>query len=170
VIWVDLRQRAAKLARLSVPALTTLILLLVTILPWWQLPWPIGGLFTLASIYYWGLHRPIAMPHWLAGAIGLIGDLLGVAPLGVGTLSALIMRGLAGWQQRELARASMLAIWGAFSATMLFIGVLAWFFAGVANAGWYDFRSALMQPVIAILVYPLLSYVLAKANRLAFKS
>jgi rod shape-determining protein MreD len=169
VIWFDLRQRAAKLARLSVPALCTLLLLLITILPWWPFGEPMAGVLTLASIFFWGLYRPVAMPAWLATLIGFASDLIGVTPLGVGTLSALITRGLAGWRQRDLARASTLAVWGAFAATMAATGVLAWLLAGVANAGWYDFRAALTQPAVAIVAYPFLSYLLAKADRAVFK-
>ena len=170
MIWFDLRQRMAKLARTCVPAFCTLFLLLLTILPWWPFGTPVGGVLTLASIYFWGLRRPAAMPGWLAAMIGLLGDLLGVAPLGVGMMSALITRGLDGWRQRELVRASSLAIWGAFAAIMALTGTMAWLLAAIANAGWYDFRAALIQPAIAIVAYPVLSYFLAKADRAVFKT
>jgi rod shape-determining protein MreD len=169
VIWFDLRQRLAKLGRHSVPCIITLALLLATLLPRWPLGTPLGGVFTLATIYFWGLHRPAAMPPWLAGTIGLVGDLLGVAPLGVGMLCALLMRGVAGWLRRDLARATAFTIWGAFALSMASVSLLGWVLAAIASARWFDFSAAVTQPAIGIAAYPILSYFLQKADRVAFK-
>lgn len=170
MIWFDLRQRLSKLARLSVPAFTTLLLLLLTLSPWQSVPQPLGGVLTLASIFFWNLYRPSAMPSWLAALIGLVGDLIGVTPLGVGMLSALGTWGLAGWRRRELSRAAAVTVWGAFALTLAAITTLAWLLAAIANAGWYDGKAALSQAAIGVVAYPFLSYFLGRADRAVFKS
>ncbi|MFC7552509.1 rod shape-determining protein MreD [Pseudoroseomonas wenyumeiae] len=49
----------------------------------------------LACVFFWSLFRPAAMSPPVCFAIGLLQDLLGFAPLGIGILTMLVVHGLA---------------------------------------------------------------------------
>lgn len=170
MIWVDLGERISKLARNSVPALLTLLLLFLTVMPWRPIAAPLAGSLVLVSIYFWSLHEPQAMPAWLCGAIGLIGDLLGVAPLGVGTMSALLVHGMANIRRRDVSRSGQLTVWGLFALVSLVVALVAWILASIANGGWVDMESAGHQFMLNIAAYPILAYLFGRTNRLLKRS
>ena len=83
-------------ARWAFPATCTILLMLLT-----ETPLGIADqaallpAVTLACVYFWSLFRPAAMPPPVVFVIGLLLDLLGYLPLGVGVLTLLVVHGLA---------------------------------------------------------------------------
>ncbi len=81
-------------ARHAFPAGCTVLLMLLT-----ETPFGIADqaallpAVTLACVYFWSLFRPGAMPPPVVFLIGLLFDLLGYLPLGVGALTLLIVHG-----------------------------------------------------------------------------
>ena len=63
---------------------------------------------TLACVYFWSLFRPAAMPPPVVFLIGVLLDLLGYLPLGVGALTLLAVHGLAVRWRRVLTRQGFL--------------------------------------------------------------
>ena len=62
---------------------------------------------TLACVWFWSLFRPAAMPPPVVFLLGLLLDLLGYLPLGVGVLTLLVVHGLALRWRPVLARAGL---------------------------------------------------------------
>ena len=104
-------------ARTRFPAACTIVLMLLTAAPLGiadqaaLLP-----AVTLACVYFWSLFRPAAMPPPVVFVIGLLFDLLGYLPLGVGVLSLLVVHGVALRWRRVLTRQGFLLVWLAFAA------------------------------------------------------
>ena len=89
-------------ARHAFPAGCTILLMLLT-----ETPFGIADqatllpAVTLACVYFWSLFRPAAMPPPVVFLIGLLFDLLGYLPLGVGPLTLLVVHGFAlRWRAR----------------------------------------------------------------------
>jgi rod shape-determining protein MreD len=80
----------------------------------------------LASVFFWSLFRPAAMSPPLCFAIGLLQDLLGFAPPGIGVLTMLVLHGLVLRTRRWLARQSFLLVWLAFGVVAAGVALLAW--------------------------------------------
>ena len=64
---------------------------------------------TLVCVYFWSLFRPAAMPPPVVFLIGLLFDLLGYLPLGVGPLTLLVVHGFALRWRPVLTRAGFLS-------------------------------------------------------------
>lgn len=82
-------------ARNAFPASCTILLMLLT-----QIPFGFADqaallpAVTLACVYFWSLYRPDGMPPPVVFLIGVLLDLLGYLPLGVGALTLLVVHGL----------------------------------------------------------------------------
>ena len=74
----------------------------------------------LACVFFWSLFRPASMPPWIVFLLGVLSDLLGFAPLGVGVLLLLTVHGFALRWRRTLVRLGFLPVWVAF--TVLAVG------------------------------------------------
>ena len=69
---------------------------------------------TLACVYFWSLFRPAAMPPPVVFLIGLLLDLLGYLPLGVGVLTLLVRARPRASLAPAVWRAGLPAVWLAF--------------------------------------------------------
>ena len=104
-------------ARWAFPACTTVLLLLAAAAPF-GLPGQaeLRPAVALGCVFFWSLFRPAAMPPPVVFLIGLLADLLGYAPPGVGVLTLLLVHGLALRWRRLLTRQGFLMVWLAFVA------------------------------------------------------
>jgi rod shape-determining protein MreD len=104
------------LARRVTPAVVTLLLLVIGLVPL-QVPYlvPVGPCFLLISAYYWALHRPELLPAPVVFGFGALSDLLGGAPLGAGTLVLLLVYALTRSYRRLLHNAGFVTAWLTFA-------------------------------------------------------
>src|ERR1700712_2865729 len=107
----SLSRRLDMAARRSFPAATTILLLLGSAAP---LGMPgqaeLQAAVALSGVFFWSLFRPASMPPWVVFVIGLLADLLGFAPVGVGVLTLLTAHGLAVRARRVLVRQGFLMV------------------------------------------------------------
>lgn len=120
---------------------------------------------TLASVWFWSLFRPAAMPPPVVFVIGLLLDLLGYQPLGVGVLTALVVHGFAVRWRRRLAPQGFLAIWLVFAAVAGPAAMLIWAFTMLLTLHLLPPGPALFEAVLAAALYPALAVLLAHAHR-----
>jgi rod shape-determining protein MreD len=73
------------------PLLSTLLLIVVAVVPWGGPAWSETALALLpvAAIYFWSIRRPQLMPALLVFLIGLVLDVMTHGPLGVWAMTAL---------------------------------------------------------------------------------
>ena len=82
-------------ARHTFPAGSTIVLMLLTGTPFGFAEQAVLlPAVALACVYFWSLVRPAATPPPVVFLIGLLFDLLGYLPLGVGPLTLLVVHGL----------------------------------------------------------------------------
>jgi rod shape-determining protein MreD len=120
---------------------------------------------TLGAVWFWSLFRPVAMPPIAAFLIGLLLDLLGWMPLGIGALSTLSVHGLAGRWRRVLARHGFAAAWLAFAAVASLMAALGYVATMVLTGRLVPPGPAVFQAVLSAALYPPLAILLARAHR-----
>ena len=120
---------------------------------------------TLASVWFWSLFRPAAMPPLVVFVVGLLLDLLGYQPLGVGVLTALTVHGLALRWRRRLAHQGFFVIWLVFAAVAAPAGMLCWALTMLLTFRLLPPGPALFEVTLSAALYPALAVLLARAHR-----
>lgn len=145
-----------------VPVLTTVLLIVVAVMPWGGPAWAEMALTLLpaSSLYFWSVRRPHLVPAVLVFACGLVLDVLTHGPLGAWACAALAVamagrmtrrrRPALGWSGHIAAAAGALAL-----ATVLIAALEAAFVGRAVPVLLY--AQAL---VAACLAYPILAGVL----------
>ena len=140
---VTLGRRLDIAARYAFPAGCTLLLMLLAVAPYGiadqaaMLP-----AVTFACVYFWSLLRPGAMPPPVVFVVGLLLDLLGYLPLGVGALTLLIVHGLAVHWRPILVRQGFVAAWLTFAGFAAGAAALGLGDDGTADVSFAAARSA----------------------------
>lgn len=119
----------------------------------------------IGDVYFWSLYRPAAMPPAAAFGIGLLLDLLGFLPIGVGVLMLLAVHGMARRLRRVLAPAGFLVICIAYAGFALGASAIGWGLASLLAMHVLPVSAALFQACVAIALYPALAVALTAAHR-----
>jgi rod shape-determining protein MreD len=152
--------------RRSIPVALTLLLLFLGLLPWnAQSLGPINANLVLIPVYYWTLYRPRLMSIWSVAAIGFVGDLLGVTPLGIGTLVLLIAYRVAVAQRKIFAGAPFAVVWLGFLLMSAIAGLAQWLLVSMWQEAIIDPRPALLLYMIGAVAYPPCAYLFAVIQR-----
>ena len=153
-------------ARAGFPATCTVLAMLLT-----QAPFGIPGqaailpAVTLACVWFWSLFRPAAMAPPAVFAIGLLLDLLGYLPLGVGVLMLLLAHGIARRWRRFLAQQGFAMTWVAFLPVGGGAALLTWALVVALTLKANPPGLALFQAVLTGALYPVLAIPLAWLHR-----
>lgn len=161
----SLGRRLDMAARWAFPATTTVLLLLVTAAPL-DVPGQaeLQVAVALAAVFFWSLFRPASMLPAIVFLIGMLADLLGYAPPGVGVLSLLLVHGIAMRWRRVLTRQSFLLVWLAFAGVGSGAAILQWALTAVLTWRLLAPGPALFQAVVAAGLYPGLATLLTRAH------
>jgi rod shape-determining protein MreD len=159
------RRREWSAARL-LPALTTLVLAVFSVLP---LRFPdyaaVAPLLALAAVFYWTIYRPDLLPPVAVFLCGITLDLLSGAPLGVAALVFLLTRVIVLPQRRFFVDRLFPFVWSGFTllaaAVVAFLWLLGSFFAGAM----LDMRAATLQWVLTVASFPAVAYLLMRVQR-----
>jgi rod shape-determining protein MreD len=119
-----LLRRIDDFARLAFPGVSTAVLMVLAAAPV-SLPSPVFAV-ALPCVAFWTVFRPAAMAPPVTFALGLLLDLLTLAPLGAGVLVLLVLHAVALRFRRFLARQSFLAVWLAFCVAAAGAAGLHW--------------------------------------------
>jgi rod shape-determining protein MreD len=157
-----LLRRIDALARAALPAIVTAALLVMA-----AGPTGVPGLVPAAAlpcIVFWSLFRPSAMPPPAVFALGLLQDLLTLAPLGIGVVTLLVAHGLAVAWRRFLARQSFLFVWLAFCGFALGTAALGWLLTALLSWNLPPLPPAFAQAALAAGLYPAFALLLGLAH------
>lgn len=153
-------------ARAGFPATSTVLAMLIT-----QAPFGLPGqavllpAVTLAFVWFWSLFRPAAMPPVAVFLIGILLDLLGYLPLGVGVLTLLLAHGIAIRSRRSLSQLGFALTWLAFVPIGAGAALLNWTLVAALTLRLVPPGLALFQAALTAAVYPALAIPLAWAHR-----
>jgi rod shape-determining protein MreD len=159
-------QRLDALARHLAPFALAFLLVLAGAVPL-HLPHfgDISPHFALLAVYYWAVHRPAVLPAGAVFVLGLFSDLLGAAPLGVGTAVLLGVYAVVVSQQRFLAGQSFMGVWSGFAVVCASAFAAIWALSSLLAGTMIDGRAAVFAALLNVAIYPAMGYVFAHAQR-----
>ncbi len=125
---------------------------------------------TLPQVVFWSIFRPGAMPPVAVFLVGLLLDLLTLAPIGTGVMTLLVAHGLAvGWR-RFLARQSFLFVWLAFCGFAAGAAALGYMLTALMAFDLPALAPATYQAALTAGLYPGFAYVLGKLHQMMVRA
>ena len=119
----------------------------------------------LAGVFYWSLFRPGYMPAAAAFVLGLLQDLLGFAPLGIGVLTLLLAHAGALRARPALAGRSFLLVWIAYLGVAALAAGLGYLLQALLGWTLPSARPAAVQFGLTAGLYPLLASLMSLLRR-----
>ena len=116
-------------------------------------------------VWFWSLFRPGALPPPMVFLIGVLLDLLGYLPLGVGVLTLLAVHGLALAMRRALLRRGFAWTWAAFSCVAALASLSVWLLAMLLTFRILPPGPPIFIVILTVSIYPLLAVPFAAAHR-----
>lgn len=153
-------------ARSSFPASITMVLMLAT-----QIPFGFIGqaellpAVTLCCVWFWSVFRPAAVPPPVVFLIGLLLDLLGYLPIGVGVFTLLAVHGVGVSMRRFLARRGFLSLWIAFAGVAIAAALTIWLVSMLLLFRLLSPNPAVFIAALSIATFPALAVPFAAAHR-----
>jgi rod shape-determining protein MreD len=154
------------MSRAAFPLVCTLLLMLLSMAPFgfadqaMLLP-----AITLPCVFFWSLFRPAAMPPPAVFLVGLMLDLLGYLPIGVGVLTLLVLHGFTVRWRRLLARQNFTVVWLAFAGLAAGSCALLWALASMLTFRLLPPAPAAFLCVLSSAVYPAVAILFTAAHR-----
>lgn len=141
--------------RAAMPVTLTLLLLFLPLLSW-HVPrlGTVGAACVLVSVFYWSLHQPGLMTMWSVLAIGLIHDLMALAPFGVGLLVLLLVHGVAVSRRKAVTALPFLLIWLVFGVVAAGASLVTWVLVSFVQEQLVDVNEAVRLFLLALTCYP----------------
>lgn len=162
----SLGRRLDIVARMGFPACITVVLMLLTRAPM-DIPGQAALLpaVTMGCVWFWSVFRPGAVPPPVVFVLGLLWDLLGYTPLGVGVFSLLVIHGLAISARRRLSQHGFAWNWLLFSGVAAGASLLMWLLVMLLTFRLLSPAASIFVAVVTIAIFPLLAVPFAGAHR-----
>jgi rod shape-determining protein MreD len=119
----------------------------------------------LTCVWFWSLFRPAAMSPPVVFLIGLLLDLLGFLPPGVGALTMLTTFAIAQRLRRFLSHQRFAVIWLIFIAVACGIAAMNWALISLLKFSVVPLGPVLFQAGLAVAMYPAVAIPLTLAHR-----
>ncbi|MFC4350167.1 rod shape-determining protein MreD [Fodinicurvata halophila] len=162
-----LLHRLDSAARAVVPFVLTLLLLLLSLLPFSTPDYaPVVPSLAMPAVYYWVVFRPDLMPLWATFLIGLIQDLLTGVPLGTGIMMLLVLHLLVTGQRRIFTTATFAMLWVIFALFAALVYALGWVLAALLMPMTPSEGPVILQYALTVASYPCLAWLLGRAQQL----
>ncbi|MBP0445156.1 rod shape-determining protein MreD [Roseomonas sp. SSH11] len=155
--------RLDAMARAAVPTATTVLAMILAAAPV-GLPSLVPAV-SLAAVFFWSLFRPAAMPAPAAFGLGLLQDLLGFAPLGIGVLTLLLVHAALLRLRRVLAKQSFLLVWLSYCGFASLAVGLGFVLQALLSWQVPPTTPAIAQLGLSIGIYPGLAWLMSWAHR-----
>jgi rod shape-determining protein MreD len=153
-------QRVEQNLRKLLPALISIVLAIVVVLPVGLPQWGVlAPPFLLISVFYWSLVRPDLMPPPAAFLLGLFQDLLTGAPLGLGALLMVLVQWIMRSQRRYLANRPFFLLWAAFGPVVFGTAALDWLLYSMFTLHAVPILGAVTRMVLGFFLFPVVAWV-----------
>ncbi len=119
----------------------------------------------LAAVFFWSVFRPDSMPPPAIFMLGLLLDLLSLAPPGISVVVLLIAHGVAMRARRFLAAQGFLLVWLVFVAVAAGAAALQWALTCLLAFKLFPGGPALLQFGVTAGFYPALATLWTRAHR-----
>jgi rod shape-determining protein MreD len=153
-------------ARFGFPASITILLMLLTRAPL-DIPGQAALLpaVALCCVWFWSVFRPDALPPPVVFVIGLLLDLLGYLPVGVGVFTLLAVHGVALVMRRELSRRGFAWIWFVFAGVAAAASLTIWLLVMLLTLRLLSPYPAIFIAIVTVAIFPVLAVPFAGAHR-----
>jgi len=153
-------------ARQAFPVTTTALLLLALSTPLGLPGQPeLQVAVALACVFFWSVFRPAGMAPPSIFGLGLLADLLSLAPVGTNVLILLVAHGVALRLRRFLVAQGFLVVWLVFLAVAAGAAALQWLITCVLTFALLPLGPALLQFGVTAGFYPALAAVFTRTHR-----
>ncbi len=153
-------------ARAAFPVTTAALLLLLLATPLGLPGQPqLQEAVALACVFFWSVFRPDSMPPPAVFLLGLLADLLSLAPPGISVLMLLAAHGVALRARRFLVAQGFLMVWLIFVAVAAGAAALEWALTCVLTFSLLPATPALLQFGVTAGFYPALATLFTRAHR-----
>ncbi len=152
--------------RHAFPMVTSVMLMMLSLAPFGL--WGQAALLptvALTCVWFWSLFRPEAMAPPVVFVIGLLLDLIGFLPLGVGAVTMLTTHGIAHRLRRLLSRQGFTVVWVIFIAVACGIAAMNWALVSLLTFSVVAPGPVLFQAGLAAAMYPAVAIPLTLAHR-----
>ena len=152
--------------RYAFPIVSSVMLMMLSLAPFGL--WGQAALLptvALTCVWFWSLFRPEAMAPPVVFAIGLLLDLIGFLPLGVGPVTLLTTHGIAHRLRRFLSRQGFTVVWLIFIAVACGIAGMNWVLVSLLTFSIVAPGPVLFQAGLAAAMYPAVAIPLMLAHR-----
>lgn len=164
----SLLQRLEALARAVTPTVLAVLAMALAAGPT-GIPGLVAAVL-LPQVVYWSVTRPGAMSPPAVFALGLLLDLLTLAPLGSGVLTLLVVHGVAVALRWRLARQGFVPNWLAFAGFALGAALLFWLLTALLLFTLPPLAPALHQAALAIGLYPPFAFLLGRLHAMMLRA
>ena len=116
----------------------------------------------LILVYYYTLHRPSVVPHWMIFLLGIFVDLMDGAPVGSSSMVLLLSATLLHNQRRFFMNRQFTVTWVGFAVVCIGAKALSW--AILSLAYWQVLlpMPILLQMLASILSFPIFGWILGR--------
>lgn len=160
-------QRLDLWARQLGPLLTAIFLIIVGTLPI-RLPY-LGAItpdFAIMVVFYWAVHRPASIPAPAVFLLGLVSDMLGGTPFGIGVFVLLVAFWVTRSQRRLFIGRPFWVVWWGFSMVSAGAVLVTWFIVCLLAVQIVDPTPALFSYLLGLGLYPAVSQLFTGTQRL----
>lgn len=120
--------------------------------------------FVMASVFFWTLYRPAALPAPVVALIGILLGILGDVPLGLWSVLLLLEQAAVSALRRVLLRQGFAVVWLSFAGCAATIVTLEWVCRALLDLTMLPVMPVVLEGALGILFYPLLAVLLARAH------
>ena len=161
-----LSHRLDAVARILVPALLGIVLVLISTIPF-QIPGfgPVAPNFVLMAVFFWGVHRVYLFSSIFVFFIGLLLDILVGTPPGLNAIVLVLVRTVAVSQGKVFRGKPFLVLWLGFGLIALVAGMVIWALNVIYNMTIIDPLPIVFQMTMTITVFPLLAWLFARTQQ-----
>ncbi|MDD3445151.1 MAG: rod shape-determining protein MreD [Zavarzinia sp.] len=124
-----------------------------------------GPALTLMLVYFWTIFQPALLPPPAVFIIGLLQDTLSGAPIGLGTLILLAVQQFVARERRVFTARTFGIAWFGFGIVAVLATVAGWLLGSVHAAQLLEARPFVMQALLSITLYPLVSWLFGQIVR-----
>jgi len=153
-------------SRYAFPAVLTAVVLILLAAPF-GLPGQaqMQPAWAMASIFFWTLFRPAAMPAGMVFLLGLLMALIAQGPIGIQVLILLLVHGGALSARRILTRTGFVPVWASFAGFAAAAAFAEWALVSLLTWRVLPLAPALFEWGMATGAYPFLSAAFTQAHR-----
>ena len=153
-------------ARIGFPTYITVLLMLLTQAPL-GIPEQAALLpaVALCCVWFWSVFRPDALPPPIVFLLGLLMDLVGYLPLGVGIFTLLAVHGLALVLRHDLFQRGFAWIWFVFAGVAAAASLAIWLLVMLLTLRLLSPYPAIFIGVLTFAIFPVLAVPFAAAHR-----